>query len=244
MLFRPLLPSNVHIAEMEPARADPSLLVESERAAIARAVDKRRREYAAGRLLAHDLLRRAGADIDMLLNDKDRVPCWPQGVHGCISHCISLCAVAVVSGEGASGIGIDVENAQPMREDLHPMVLRDVERARVAALPADLAPIGCTIAFSIKEAVYKAIYPHRRVFLDFHQVELDFEGEDRFVADVLVPEATLPGLLRIRGRFRVADGHIASAVILPTPAARTAAHDALRAPSHAGIGSLSPSVTH
>ena len=47
------------------------------------------------------------------------------------------------------------------------------------------------------------------------QVEIAFTGDDGFVAEVLVPEASFPGLSRIPGRYRVADGHIASAVLLP-----------------------------
>lgn len=220
MLFRPLLPETVLLAEMPPAEADPALLVEAERASVARAVDKRRCEYAAGRLLARDLLRRAGAPVDALLSDPDRVPRWPPGVHGSITHCLGLCAVAVVGADAAAGLGIDVETAQPMREELHGMILRDPERPRIAALPPSLRDLGATLVFSIKEAVYKAIYPQRRVFLEFHQVELCFEGEDGFVAEVLVPDATLPGLVHIRGRYRVADGYIAAAVVLPVSASQ------------------------
>ena len=60
---------------------------------------------------------------------------------------------------------------------------------------------------------WKSIYPVRRYFLDFQQVEIVFTGDDGFVAEVLVPEASFPGLSRISGRYRVADGHIASAVL-------------------------------
>lgn len=219
MLFRPLLPDTVLLAEMPPEQADPGLLAAAELDSLRNAVDKRRREYAAGRLLARELLRRADAPVEALLSDADRVPRWPAAVHGSISHCRSLCAVAVVDAASASGVGIDVENAQPLREELHGMILREAERPRIAALPPSLRDLGGMLVFSIKEAVYKAIYPHRRVFLEFHQVELRFEGDDAFVAEVLVPAATLPGMTRIHGRYRVAGGHIASAVLLPAPGA-------------------------
>jgi 4'-phosphopantetheinyl transferase EntD len=178
-------------------------------------VDKRRREFAAGRLLAHGLLEAVGASRSPLLPDADRVPLWPSGVVGSITHCQSLCAVAVAPASQCSGLGLDVEPAAPMDAALLPMILRDAEFARIAALPAALRPLGGILVFSIKEAVYKAIYPQCRVFLDFHQVELAFEGEDGFVADVLVAGAHPPGHARIRGRFRVAEGHVASAVLLP-----------------------------
>jgi 4'-phosphopantetheinyl transferase EntD len=214
MLFRSLLPSFVSIAEMAPADADPESLPSRERDLIARAVAQRRREFAAGRTLARRLLRDAGVDIDALLVDPDRVPTWPQAVAGSITHCSSLCAVAVVSAAHADGIGLDVEPAVPLPEHLLPQIVSDDERIRIDALPSALRPLGGLLVFSIKEAVYKAVYPRCRVYLDFHQVEVAFDGDDGFTAEVLVPDATLPGHARIQGRFRIADGHVASAVVL------------------------------
>ncbi len=224
-LFRPLLPATVRLAEMAPAAADPARLHRDEQAQIARAVDKRRREFAAGRQLAHAVLAEAGIAIERLLPDADRVPCWPAGIVGSITHCESLCAVAVASGVDSAGLGLDVEPALPIDDALLPQILRDAERPRLDALPMALRPLGGRLVFSVKEAVYKAIYPRQRVFLDFHQVEIAFEGEDgsdgagegAFVAEVLVAHAAPPGQARIRGRFRVADGHIAAAVMLPPP---------------------------
>lgn len=214
-LFRPLLPDDVLIAEMAPADADPSALPLPERGLIERAVEHRQQEFAAGRILARGLLRHAGAQIDALLRDADRVPTWPQAIVGSITHCRSLCAVAVAPRALSAGIGIDIEPARPIGEDLHAMILREAERSRIDALPPALRPLGAILVFSIKEAVYKAIYPERRHFLDFQQVEIAFTGDEGFVAEVLVPEASFPGLSHISGRYRVADSHIASAVVLP-----------------------------
>jgi 4'-phosphopantetheinyl transferase EntD len=214
MLFRPLLPDMVRLAEMPPSAADPARLHPEELRQIERAVDKRRREFAAGRQLAHTVLGEAGAPIEALLPDADRVPRWPAGIVGSITHCNSLCAVAVASAAHTAAIGLDVEPALPMSEDLLPQIVREVERARLDALPAELRPLGGILTFSIKEAVYKAIYPECRVFLDFQQVEIAFEGTDGFIAEVLVPCASPPGRGRIHGRFRVADGHVACAVVL------------------------------
>lgn len=215
MLFRPLLPSVVSIAEMVPADADPESLPSRERDFIARAVAQRCREFAAGRILARGLLRDAGVEIDALLSDQDRVPTWPQAVVGSITHCNSLCAVAVASAAHADGVGLDVEPAVPVPEYLLPRIVSDDERTRIDALSSALRPLGGLLVFSIKEAVYKAVYPRCRVYLDFHQVDVAFESDDGFVAEVRVPEATLPGHARLQGRFRIADGHVASAVMLP-----------------------------
>ena len=220
-LFRPLLPDTVLIAEMAPADADPAALPPAERSLIERAVEQRRLEFAAGRTLARGLLRDAGRPTDALLCDPDRVPRWPQNVVGSITHCRSLCAVAVAPRALSAGIGIDVEPVCVLDESLHPQILRQAEHARVQCLPAALRPLGALLVFSIKEAVYKAIYPERRQFLDFQQVEVLAIDEHAFEVEVLVPGASLPGLSRIAGRFRVADDHVASAVLLPPMPALT-----------------------
>ncbi len=215
MLLRSLLPENVLLAEMAPADADPTTLPRSEWDLIGRAVEHRQREFAAGRMMARALLGHLDQHTDALLSDCDRVPVWPSAVVGSITHCRTLCAVAVASRAVSAGIGIDVEPARPLDTGLHAMILRDAERSRVDGLPAALRPFGALLVFSIKEAVYKAIYPERRQFLDFQQVEIVFAGEDGFIAEVLVPGASLPGLSHISGRYRIADGHVASAVVLP-----------------------------
>jgi len=214
-LFRPLLPEAVLVAEMQPAAADPAALTPEERALIERAVDKRRREFAAGRLLARDVLTALGTPVDRLLPDDDRVPRWPVGMVGSITHCASLCAVAAAPVSGFVGLGLDVEPAEPLEDRLMPMILRAAEFARLDTLSPALRPLGGRLVFSIKEAVYKAIYPSCRIFLDFQQVEIAFTGEDGFVADVLVPGAAPAGFERIHGRFRVAGGHMGAAVVLP-----------------------------
>jgi 4'-phosphopantetheinyl transferase EntD len=215
MLFRPLLPSSVLLAEMPPDRADPAQLRPAEYRLIERAVPKRQREFAAGRVLAHSLFGELNVTVPALLSDADRVPMWPEAIIGSITHCGSLCAVAIAGVATSAGIGIDVEPARPLSDELLPQVLRPGEYGQLMALPPSLRPLGGILVFSIKEAVYKAIYPRRRVFLDFNQVEIAFEGEDGFVAEVLVPGAGLPELPYLRGRYRVADGHLAAAVVLP-----------------------------
>lgn len=214
-LFRPLLPAGVALAEMPPAAADPAALPPEEQALIERAVDKRRREFAAGRLLARAVLAESRIAAGPLLPDPNRVPLWPEGMVGSITHCNTLCAVAVAPAAGWLGLGLDVEPAEPLEDRLLPMILREAEFARLDALPPALRPIGGRLVFSIKEAVYKAIYPSCRVFLDFQQVEIAFSGEDGFVADVLVPGAAPRGFERLHGRFRVAHGHMGAAVVLP-----------------------------
>ncbi len=222
-LFRTLLPSSVRLAEMPPERADPAALAAEELQQIARAVPKRRMEFAAGRQLARRLLGDMGLGIEALVSDADRVPRWPSPVVGSITHCRSLCAVAVVPRALSLGVGLDVEPAEPMKSELVPMILREPELARVHEWPAPWRELAGILTFSAKEALYKSIYPAHRVFLDFQDVELQWSGFEpdgsglfaTFEAHVRVPQATFPGMTRITGQARVAHGHVGTVVVLP-----------------------------
>jgi 4'-phosphopantetheinyl transferase EntD len=222
-VFRTLLPSSVRLAEMPPERADPAALAAEELQQIARAVPKRRQEFAAGRLLARRLLGDMGLGIEALVSDADRVPRWPAPVVGSITHCRSLCAVAVVPRALSLGIGLDVEPAEPMKPDLVPYILRESESARLREWPVRWRELAGILTFSAKESLYKSIYPTHRVFLDFQDVELhwsDFEPDGSglfatFEAHVRVPQATFPGMTRITGQARVAHGHVGTVVVLP-----------------------------
>ncbi|HEY1137576.1 MAG TPA: 4'-phosphopantetheinyl transferase superfamily protein [Xanthomonadaceae bacterium] len=221
-LFRPLLPDTVRLAEMPPDRADPAALPVDELRQIERAVPKRRLEFAAGRQLARRLLIEIGHDVDAMPSDADRVPRWPQAVVGSITHCRSLCAVAVAPRPLFVGIGLDVEPAEPMNPDLLPQILRESELACLRDWPHRWRDLAGILTFSAKEALYKSIYPAHRVFLDFQDVELQWscfetDGDDllaAFEGHVRVAQATFPGMTRIAGRARVAHGHVGTAVVL------------------------------
>lgn len=223
-LFRPLLPDSVWLAEMPPDRADPTALPLDELRQIERAVPKRRLEFAAGRQLARRLLIEAGQGVDAMPSDADRVPRWPDAVVGSITHCRSLCAVAVAQRSMFLGIGLDAEPAEPMNPDLLPQVLREPEFARLREWPQRWRDLAGILAFSAKEALYKSIYPVHRVFLDFQDVELLWSGFEpdeggllaTFEGHVRVPQATFPGMTRIVGRARVAHGHVGTVVVLPS----------------------------
>ena len=211
-LFRSLLPAEVLVAEMDPAGADSTLLYPEEQAQIANAVPARRCEYAAGRLLVRSLLPRLDAPVGPLLSDCDRVPTWPSGIVGSITHCRGWCAVALVRASLADGIGIDIEPAQPLPEDLAPRILTALERERIAALPSPLRMHAERLVFCAKEAAYKAFFPRTRRFLDFPELQVDLDVNGNFVVTPARPTMQFPELI---GRYGVSDGYLATAVVVP-----------------------------
>src|SRR5437763_335927 len=90
-------------AQAVPTALDGQLYPE-ERACIARAVPKRRAEFATGRVCARQALERLGVAVGPLLPHPDRSPAWPPGIVGSISHTDGYCAVAVAEATRALGI--------------------------------------------------------------------------------------------------------------------------------------------
>lgn len=152
-------------------------LFPEEMAAVFRARPSRRREFAAGRAAAHATLKRLGQDRAPLLPDRDRVPIWPPGFIGSISHCDLACCAVSAQRSGVLGVGVDLERATRLEEGVVRLVVDDWERIALASLPIAREACWPTIIFSAKEAFYKAYFPFTRTFLSFLDVSMTFTQE-------------------------------------------------------------------
>lgn len=148
---------------------EPGDLSDVELPRIARAVPKRRREYTAGRLAARRALQAMGHDSVALPSDADRVPIWPQGITGSISHSGPY-AVAVVSRDHPL-LGADLEADTPLNPDLIPTICHPDE----LQAPDQQGETAIRI-FSAKEAAYKAQFPGNRHVFGFHAMQVDLTG--------------------------------------------------------------------
>jgi|HubBroStandDraft_6_1064221.scaffolds.fasta_scaffold56898_3 4'-phosphopantetheinyl transferase EntD len=187
-----LLPPGAAFAELAISGPEPAIYP-GEELAVARAVAKRRREFAFGRACARRAL---GLDVAIAVG-QGGAPMWPEGYAGSITHTDDHAAAAVVR----SGlIGIDVESlahAAQIPELLATVAITEGERAMPAAL-----------VFSAKESVYKCLYPTARKFLEFRDVELVFE-RDAF----RVVRADGYDARGVRGRFALSTTHVATVAI-------------------------------
>lgn len=217
-LFRDLLLASVSVAQMDPRLANPAGLDPLEQLQISRAVDRRRREYTAGRLLARSLLRARGLPDAALLNGADRAPLWPAGVTGSITHCSTLCVVALAHASNISGVGIDVEHAEPLPDDVASRVVSHAERESIAKLPAPNRELAPRLIFSAKEASYKALYPRLRRFLEFSDLHVEIHHAGYF--NVCFTGASEISTPPFSGRYRIDGGLIATAVTLEGPPGR------------------------
>jgi enterobactin synthetase component D len=143
-----------------------------ERAAADRLGPIRRRDWIAGRAALRALFAAAGAAPDAPLAADDRgAPVVPAGWVASISHKRGL-AAAILAPDRGWTVGVDVEHARPPRLDLGTRILTDAEQLAASALPAAERGRRTTLAFAIKEAVYKAIDPLVRRYVGFREVEL------------------------------------------------------------------------
>jgi 4'-phosphopantetheinyl transferase EntD len=210
-----LLPNIAAFAETREDELDIELF-ESERLALGCAVQKRRREFVTGRACARLALRRLGAPVVAIPSGARGEPRWPPGIVGSITHCHGYRACAVAWSEALAGIGIDAEPNAPLPAGVLEAVAHGGEREQLAAGMSQ-TDLG-RLAFSAKEAVFKAWFPLARRWLDFTDVTLSLDVPNaEFRAAVLVPAPAIAGvtLTELRGRWCVEDGVICTAVIVP-----------------------------
>ena len=222
VLIEKILPASVVSAEAFTDPADVALFPE-EAAAVARAVDKRRREFATGRNCARVALSRLGVPPVPIVRGERGAPVWPAGIVGSITHCDGYRGVAVARDRDVLTVGIDAEPNEPLPNGVLDSVSLAAERTRLAQLDAAV-PGVCwdRLLFSAKESVYKAWFPITGRWLGFEEadvtIHLDGGG---FEARLLAAPARTPvpagrsPLTRFTGRWLVSRGLIATAIVVP-----------------------------
>ena len=157
------LPENIHFAVRDPRES--FALIGSEHEAIARAIPKRKTEFSAGRDAARDALAQLGLyGVEIPVGER-RAPHWPDGICGSITHSKMLCIAAVARKSVLASIGIDAEPDVPLKEDLRNAILHDSE-LHVSAEQA-------IALFSMKEALFKALFPLTGKLMGFHAAKSD-----------------------------------------------------------------------
>jgi 4'-phosphopantetheinyl transferase EntD len=154
-----------------PLTGELSDLFPEEQHVVERAVMSRVREFATGRVLARQLLRRLGFSDEPILPGRNRCPIWPAGATGSISHTGDRCVVAVALREDAAAIGIDVEPFAPLETELYRLVFVESELAWLRDQPSSQRPYVARALFSAKESYYKCQYPITERVLEFKDVE-------------------------------------------------------------------------
>jgi 4'-phosphopantetheinyl transferase EntD len=145
---------------------------------VARAIVRRRNEFFAGRALAREALADFGAPPIALPRGEDRAPVWPAGFVGSISHDREICCAVAARAQDMAALGVDVEGAAPLADAVMARVCNEREIARFARQGGFPPARWAKLAFSAKEAFYKAWFPLRGVALAFHDVEIEFAADE------------------------------------------------------------------
>jgi 4'-phosphopantetheinyl transferase EntD len=177
------------------------------------AVEKRRREFRAGRACARAALRELGLAPGAIPVGPDRAPVWPEGVVGSITHTRDFCAAAAARREDLAGLGIDAEQ----RGSVGPELVRKIcTTAEVRWMEESPPPEGATtgewrtLVFSAKECLYKALHPSLGgAFLDFQNATLPCRPHQGAFWIEVATERRPPGVpALLEGRFLFTSHHV------------------------------------
>ncbi|WP_328533852.1 4'-phosphopantetheinyl transferase superfamily protein [Micromonospora zamorensis] len=204
------------------------VLFPEEDAVIARAVEKRRREFVTGRSCARRALAELGVPPGLLVPGKQGAPVWPAGIVGAITHCTGYRAAVVARTTEMVTCGIDAEPNEAMPEGVLDAISLPQERVWVAELGRSHPSVSWDrLLFSAKESVYKAWFPLAGRWLDFTEARISVlpaaERHGTFHAELLVAGPVLPGgrpLTGFTGRWLVDRGLVVTAVTVAAAEAR------------------------
>ena len=221
-----LLPGSVLVAIATPDMWEHPVKP-AEESAILSSVDKRKREYRAGRHCASKVLSQLGVENFPLLNDQQRAPIWPTSIVGSLTHCDNFCCVVATNKPDIISLGIDAEPLAALPNETTALICHNSELL-------SLQTTGLTegywrkVIFSAKEAFYKAYFPLCRQYLDFLEAKVKiqpgktssqkFITHGEFVIQLLTPpHPALYNQQSFSGRYLITHSHILTAITLFKP---------------------------
>ncbi len=191
--LRSISPPSVSVGVRQIDQRDVTMLFDVEQAAVFSAVDRRKCEFATGRVLLRELVRR---DVAIPVAD-DHSPALPPGVRASLAHDDEFAVAAVSDDLSVLSLGIDVEPTNELEPELAGIILR-----------ADESGIDPHLAFTLKEAAYKAWSNRGGRLLAHHDIRITLAGS-QFAAEVVGDGIILPG------QFTSAAGRWLALVVVP-----------------------------
>ena len=154
---------------------------------ILRSVMSRRAEYLAGRVISKIALEQLNSTILQVGRGEHRSPIWPTGMVGSISHDNDSAICVVKRKSQVQSIGLDIEPiiSDQIIEDIKTQIVSEKEYELIELSPIN-NQVGFTIIYSAKEALFKAIYPFVKKYLNF---------DSSIVVEILEPECHVVLLL-------------------------------------------------
>ncbi|WP_258582569.1 4'-phosphopantetheinyl transferase family protein [Mesorhizobium sp. AR02] len=166
-----IAPRNVRTGCRVIGDADEAHLLPEEARSIPARQPAMRRSSGAARWIAHRLLADIGISDVAIPRAPSGAPVWPDGIIGSLAHDDDMAVAAVAPVGRIVSLGIDVEPAQPLPDDIFAIVATGADRTGAA----DRRLAG-RILFCAKEAVYKAAYPLDREILGYEDIAVDLDA--------------------------------------------------------------------
>jgi enterobactin synthetase component D len=141
---------------------------------IVQAHPKRQHEYLCGRILAQAVLKHH-LDLDQPLTSMyEHLPVWPTHVLGSISHSQNKLIVAL--SHNAIYLGIDIEHwvsSEFAQESAHLILMpSEIELWKIKASKFFDFSQFVSLIFSVKESLYKAVYPIAKQYIGFLEASI------------------------------------------------------------------------
>jgi 4'-phosphopantetheinyl transferase EntD len=163
-----MAPTGVRVGCRTIREGDENHLLPQEARSIPSRQPLMRQASGAARWIARGLLADMGLNGVAVLRASSGAPVWPPGIIGSLAHDDEMAVAAVAPVSHIASLGIDVEPAHPLPDDIFALVATGADRAD----PVNRHLAG-RILFSAKEAVYKAVYPLDREVLGYEDIVVD-----------------------------------------------------------------------
>lgn len=185
-------------------------------ASIQRSVAKRQAEFLAGRVCARAALQQLEGLSFIPAIGEDRAPVWPAHITGSITHSTGRAAAIVANKAHWRGLGMDLENLLDAEraERLAGEILTGPEMQRMAAGAGDQLAMLVTLTFSVKESLFKALYPivQKRFYFEHAEVLEWSEGGEVRVRLLTDLSSEWRNGTELDAQFTVMDGQLLSLV--------------------------------
>lgn len=137
------------------------------------AVNKRKAEFLAGRYCAKRALLALNVENPKVGIGYKRAPIWPNNIKGAISHTTHTAICITTADEKIKGIGVDQEIIleDKIITDIQSQIVSQQEVKLLRSIELSFAA-AFTMAFSIKESFFKAMFPKYLEYFDFDAVSI------------------------------------------------------------------------
>lgn len=146
------------------------------------ASQKRINEFFAGRMLAQAILKQYFNETHSITSLQYKLPIWSDGIIGSISHSNDLVVVAISSHSKYLGIDLEYIVATSFAEESMQLILTQFEQELWQTGKIEHLSFCeyLTLIFSLKESLYKAVFPVAQSYIDFLEatvVEIDIKRQ-------------------------------------------------------------------